>query len=53
MNAYSEHYLERAQRSLATMFDHVVWDLGLDLDRYTDLFVVSGLACPGALFALP
>ena len=44
MNAYSEHYLERAQRALATMFDHVVWDLGLDLDRYTDLFVVSGLA---------
>ena len=44
MNAYSEHYLERAQRSLATMFDYVVWDLDLDLDRYTDLFVVSGLA---------
>ena len=44
MNAYSEHYLERAQRSLATMFDYVVWDLGLDLDRFTDLFVVSGYA---------
>ena len=44
MNAYSEHYLERAQRSLATMFDYVVWDLDLDIDRYTDLFVVSGLA---------
>ena len=44
MNAYSEHYLERAQRSLATMFDYVVWDLDLDIDRYADLFVVSGLA---------
>ena len=44
MNAYSEHYLERAQRSLATMFDYVVWDLDLDLDRYVGLFIVSGLA---------
>lgn len=44
MNAYSEHYLERAQRSLATMFDYAVWDLGLDIDRYADLFVVSGYA---------
>ena len=44
MNAYAEHYLERAQRSLATMFDYVVWDLGLDIDRYADWFVVSGCA---------
>ena len=44
MKAYSEHYLERAQRSLATMFDYVVWDLDLDLDRYVGLFIVSGLA---------
>ena len=44
MNAYSELYVERAQRSLATMFDYAVWDLGLDIDRYADLFVISGLA---------
>ena len=44
MNAYSKLYVERAQRSLATMFDYAVWDLGLDIDRYADLFVVSGLA---------
>ena len=44
MNAYSEHYVERAQRSLATMFDYVVWDLGLDIDLYVGLFVTSGLA---------
>ena len=44
MNAYSQHYLERAQRSLATMFDHVVWDLELDIDRYAALFVTSGYA---------
>ena len=44
MRAYSELYLERAQRSLATMFDYVVWDLDLDLDRYVDLFIVSGFA---------
>lgn len=44
MSAYAEHYLERAQRSLATMFDHVVWDLALDIDRYADWFVVSGYA---------
>ena len=44
MNAYSELYVERAQRSLATMFDYAVWDLGLDIDRYADLFVVSGFA---------
>lgn len=44
MNAYSELYVERAQRSLATMFDYAVWDLELDIDRYSELFVVSGLA---------
>lgn len=44
MNAYSELYVERAQRSLATMFDYAVWDLGLDIDRYAELFVISGLA---------
>ena len=44
MNAYSQHSLERAQRSLATMFDYAVWDLGLDLDRYAELFVASGIA---------
>lgn len=44
MNAYSELYVERAQRVLATMFDYAVWDLGLDIDQYTDLFVVSGLS---------
>lgn len=44
MNAYAEHYLERAQRSLATMLDYVVWDLDLDIDEFSGWFVVSGLA---------
>ena len=44
MNAYAEFYVERAQRSLGTMFDYVVWDLDLDIDWYVGLFVTSGLA---------
>lgn len=44
MNAYSELYVERAQRSLAVMFDYMVWDLGLDIDHSADLFVISGLS---------
>lgn len=42
--AYDKLYLEKAQESLATMFDYAVADLGLDIDRFADLFVASGYA---------
>lgn len=44
MTAYLKLYLEKAQVSLATMFDYVAWDLKCDIDEFAGLFVASGYA---------
>ena len=43
-NAYSELYIENAQKVLAQMMHYVVYDLDMDYDPYSRLFVQSGVA---------
>lgn len=42
--AYSELYVENAQRVLAQMMHYVIYDLGIDYDPFARLFVQSGVA---------
>ena len=44
IHAYSELYLNDAQKTLGTMFDYVVYDCEYDIDWFADLFVKSGYA---------
>ena len=44
MYAYSELYIENAQRVLAQMMHYAVYDLGMDYDPFAGLFVQSGMA---------
>ena len=43
-NAYSELYIENAQKVLAQIMHYVVYDLDMDYDPYSRLFVQSGVA---------
>ena len=42
--AYDEIYLPQARETMGAMFDYAVWDCKVDIDRFFDLFLVSGLA---------
>ena len=42
--AYGETYLPQARETMGAMLDYVVWDCKVDIDRFFDLFLVSGLA---------
>ena len=43
-HAYSELYIENAQKVLAQMLHYAVYDLGMDYDPFCTLFVRSGAA---------
>ncbi len=43
-HAYSEYYIENAQRVLAQMLHYAVYDLKMDYDPYILLFLQSGVA---------
>ena len=43
-HAYSELYLNDAKKSLATMFDYVVYDCEYNIDWMVELFLKSGYA---------
>lgn len=45
MHAYSEDYLEYAQRIMGDMFDYVSYSYELDLDEFFDMFLVSDASC--------
>ena len=42
--AYDEMYLPQARETMGAMLDYAVWDCKVDIDRFFDLFLVSGLA---------
>ena len=42
--AYSELYIENAQNVFAQMMHYVIYDLEMDYDSWTDLFIRSGIA---------
>ena len=44
MHAYGEDYLELAQKNLGNMLDYAVNSLQYDLNRFYDMFLVSGLS---------
>lgn len=44
IHAYSELYLNDAQKTLGTMFDYAVYDCEYNIDWFADLFVKSGYA---------
>lgn len=44
IRAYSEDYLEYAQRNLGNMLDFAVNTLGIDADEFFDYFIKSGIA---------
>lgn len=44
MHAYSEYYIENAQRVLAQMMHFAVYDVGMEYDHCALLFVRSGVA---------
>ena len=44
IHAYSEDYLELAQKNLGNMLDYAVNSLQYDLKRFYDMFLVSGLS---------
>lgn len=44
INAYSEDYVENAQKNLGTMLDYAVNFLNLDLKKFYDMFLVSPLS---------
>lgn len=44
MHAYDEMYLEKARIALGRMFDFVVYQLGYNINKFFEMFIVSGLA---------
>ena len=44
IRAYSEFYLSDAKKSLANMLDYAVYDCGIKIDEFADLFVLSGFS---------
>ena len=44
MNAYGEHYIERAQTTLGCMLHYAVYDLHMELSRFYRMFINSGIA---------
>ena len=44
INAYDRDYLEKAQKNLGNMLDYAVNTLDYDIDRFFEMFIVSGIA---------
>ncbi|MBQ6887986.1 MAG: helix-turn-helix transcriptional regulator [Lachnospiraceae bacterium] len=44
INAYDREYLENAQKNLGNMLDYAVNSLDYDIDRFFEMFIVSGIA---------
>ena len=44
INAYSEDYLENAQKNLGNMLDYAVYSLDLNLEKFYEMFLVSDVA---------
>ena len=44
INAYSEDYLENAQKNLGNMLDYAVYSLDLNLEKFYEMFLVSDVS---------
>lgn len=44
IHAYSKLYLAKAQITLGWMLDYAVCDLGIDITRFFDMFIATGIA---------
>ena len=44
MHAYDEMYLEKARIALGRMFDFAVYQLGYNINKFFEMFIVSGIA---------
>ncbi len=44
IHAYSEFYLSDAKKSFANMLDYAVYDCGIHIDKFAELFVLSGFS---------
>ena len=44
INAYSEDYVENAQKNLGNMLDYAVYSLDFDLQKFYEMFLVSNVS---------
>ena len=44
INAYSEDYLENAQKNLGNMLDYAVYSMDLNLEKFYEMFLVSDVS---------